>query len=67
MLAAYIHSVREAVNKRMALVLIGMAVLFAVLFYFLISVTPLEPKDMSMVFLGKCSAGPSFISRCPRR
>jgi hypothetical protein len=62
MLAAYIYSLREAVNKRMALVLIGLAVLFAVLFFFLISVTPLQPKEMSMVFLGKRMLGPASLA-----
>ena len=62
MFAAYMHSVREAVNKRMALVLIGMAVFFAVLFYFIVKVAPVEPKDMSMVFLGKRALGPASLA-----
>ena len=62
MFAAYMHSVREAVNKRMALVLIGMALLFAVLFYFIISVTPLQPKDLSTVFMGKHALGPASLA-----
>jgi ABC-type transport system involved in multi-copper enzyme maturation permease subunit len=62
MFAAYMHSLRETINKRMALVLIGMALLFAVLFYFIISVTPLEPRDMSMVFLGKRTLGPASMA-----
>jgi hypothetical protein len=62
MFAAYMHSVRESVNKRMALVLIGLALLFAVLFAFLIHVTPLQPKDLSMVFLGKRALGPASLA-----
>ncbi|HEY4839762.1 MAG TPA: hypothetical protein VIH72_14195 [Candidatus Acidoferrales bacterium] len=62
MFAAYMHSVREAVNRRMALVLIGMAVLFAILFYFIFSVQPLQPKDLSMVFLGHKALGPASLA-----
>lgn len=62
MFAAYTHSVREAINKRMALVLIGLALFFAVLFYFIIKVTPLEPKEMSMISLGKHMLGPASLA-----
>jgi hypothetical protein len=62
MFAAYMHSVREAINKRMALVLIGMAVFFAVLFYFIVKVAPVQPKEMSMVFLGKHMLGPASLA-----
>jgi hypothetical protein len=62
MLAAYIHSMRESVNKRMALVLIGMALLFAVLFFFLISVTPLQPKNLSIILMGKKMLGPATLA-----
>nr|HEV7955348.1 hypothetical protein [Candidatus Acidoferrales bacterium] len=62
MFAAYMHSVREAVNRRMALVLIGLAVLFAVLFYFLFTIKTVEPKDLSMIFLGKRMLGPASLA-----
>lgn len=61
MLAAYMHSIREAVNRRMALVLIGMALLFAVILFLLISVKPL-PDGTSMIFLGKNMLGPSSMA-----
>lgn len=57
MLAAYLHSLREAVNRRMALVLIGMAILMAVILALLIKVKPL-PNGTSMVFLGQHMMGP---------
>src|SRR5580704_15039489 len=61
MLAAYIHSLREAINKRMALVLIGMALLFAVLLFFLISVKPLN-DGTSVILLGKRMLGPASMA-----
>ena len=61
MFAAYMHSVREAVNKRMALVLIGMAVLFATILYLLINITPMK-DGTSMIFLGRHMLGPATLA-----
>jgi len=61
MLAAYIHTLRESVNRRMALVLIGMAILMAVLLMFLISVKPL-PNGQSMILLGHKFLGPAELA-----
>jgi hypothetical protein len=61
MFAAYIHSVREAVNRRMALVLIGMALLFAVILFLLINIKPLT-DGTSMIFLGQHMLGPATMA-----
>jgi hypothetical protein len=61
MFAAYIHSVREAINKRMALVLIGLAVLFAVLLYLIINIKPLS-DGTSMIFIGRHMLGPASLA-----
>lgn len=61
MLAAYLHSVRESVNRRMALVLFGLAILFAVILFIVIKVTPL-PDGTSMIFLGKHMLGPASLA-----
>jgi len=62
MLAAYIHSMRESVNKRMALVLIGMALLFTVIFFFIFAITPLQPKNLSIVMMGHRMLGPATLA-----
>jgi hypothetical protein len=61
MFAAYMHSVRESVNKRMALVLIGMAVLFATILYVFINITPLK-DGTSMIFIGRHMLGPATLA-----
>ena len=61
MLAAYIHSVRESVNRRMALVLIGFAVLMAYLITRIIVIKPL-PDGTSMLFMGRQMLGPSSLA-----
>ena len=61
MFAAYIHSVRESVNKRMALVLIGMALLFAVILFLIINIKPMQ-DGTSMIFLGQHMLGPATLA-----
>ncbi len=61
MFAAYMHSIREAINKRMALVLIGMAVLFATILYLLINIKPLKDGS-AMIFLGQHMLGPASLA-----
>jgi hypothetical protein len=61
MFAAYMHSVRESINKRMALVLIGMAVLFATILYLLINIAPLKDGS-SMIFIGRHMLGPASLA-----
>jgi hypothetical protein len=68
MFAAYIHSVRESINKRMALVLIGLALLFAVVLFLKTSIAPLQPRSLSIVSLGGITgpaslAAPSLMAR----
>jgi hypothetical protein len=62
MLAAYLHSMRESVNKRMALVLIGMALLFTVIFFFIFQIRPLQPKNLSMILMGGHMLGPATLA-----
>ena len=62
MFAAYMHSVREAVNKRMALVLIGMAVFFAVLFYFISQHGAGAARRHVDGFLGEHALGPASLA-----
>jgi len=61
MFAAYMHSIREAVNKRMALVLIGLAVLFALILFFFITIRTV-PTGESVIFLGPHPLGPAAIA-----
>ena len=61
MFAAYIHSVRESINKRMALVLIGLAVLFAVILFFFINIKPMNDGS-SMIFAGPHMLGPASLA-----
>ena len=61
MFAAYIHSVRESINKRMALVLIGLAVVFAVILFFFISIKPMNDGS-SMIFAGPHMLGPASLA-----
>lgn len=61
MFAAYMHSVRESVNKRMALVLIGMAVLFATILYLIFNIVPMK-DGTSMIFLGRHMLGPATLA-----
>jgi hypothetical protein len=60
MFAAYMHSVRESINKRMALVLIGVAILFALLLFFRIIVKPMA-NGTSMIFIGQHMLGPASL------
>jgi hypothetical protein len=61
MFAAYIHSVRESINKRMALVLVGLGILFAVILFLFITIRPL-PDGTSMIFLGPHMLGPATLA-----
>jgi hypothetical protein len=61
MFAAYMHSVRESINKRMALVLIGMALLFAIILFFFISIKPLSDGS-SVIFVGRQMMGPASLA-----
>lgn len=61
MLAAYFNSLREAVNRRMALVLFGMAILMAFLITRIIILKPL-PDGTSMLFLGRQMLGPASLA-----
>jgi hypothetical protein len=61
MFAAYIHSMRESINKRMALVLIGMALLFAVILFLIINIRPMQ-DGTSMIFLGQHMLGPATLA-----
>lgn len=61
MLAAYLHSLREAVNRRMALVLIGFAILTAFLITRIIVLKPLN-DGTTMVFLGRGMLGPASLA-----
>ncbi len=61
MLAVYLHTIREAIHRRMALVLIGMAILMAVILMLLITIKPLS-DGQSMVFLGQRMLGPAELA-----
>jgi len=61
MFAAYFYSVRESINKRMALVLIGMALLFAVILFLIINIRPMK-DGTSMIFLGQHMLGPATMA-----
>jgi ABC-type transport system involved in multi-copper enzyme maturation permease subunit len=61
MLAAYLHTIRETVHRRMALVLIGMAALVAYLIFHLVTLVPLSAGD-SMLFLGRQALGPASLA-----
>ncbi len=61
MLAAYLHSLREAINRRMALVLIGFAVLMAILISRIIILKPMV-DGTTMVFLGRQMLGPASLA-----
>ncbi len=61
MFAAYLNTLRESVNRRMALVLIGMGVLMAVILMVLLTIKPL-PNGQSMILLGHRMLGPAEIA-----
>jgi len=61
MFAAYMHSIREAVNRRMALVLIGMALLFAVILFLIVNIRRMDDGS-SMLFLGQHMLGPATLA-----
>jgi ABC-type transport system involved in multi-copper enzyme maturation permease subunit len=61
MFAAYLHTMRESINRRMALVLIGMGILMAVILILLFSVRPLA-NGQSMIFLGHHMLGPAELA-----
>ncbi|HEV3218971.1 MAG TPA: hypothetical protein VGZ48_04325 [Candidatus Acidoferrales bacterium] len=61
MFTAYLHTVREAIHRRMALVLIGMAVLVAYLIFHLITLKPLAGGD-PMLFMGRLALGPASLA-----
>jgi ABC-type transport system involved in multi-copper enzyme maturation permease subunit len=61
MLAAYINSLREAVNRRMALVLFGMAILMAFLLTRFIVLVPLK-DGTTMLFMGRQPLGPASLA-----
>jgi ABC-type transport system involved in multi-copper enzyme maturation permease subunit len=61
MFAAYLHTIRETIHRRMALVLIGMAALVAYLIFHFVTLVPLSTGD-SMVFLGRQAIGPASLA-----
>jgi len=61
MLAAYFNSLLEAVNRRMALVLAGVAVLVAGTFCWIVQLKPL-PDGTSVIFLGSNFLGPATLA-----
>jgi ABC-type transport system involved in multi-copper enzyme maturation permease subunit len=61
MFASYLHSIREAIHRRMALVLIGMAILVAYLIFHLITLKPM-PNGDSMLFMGRLALGPASLA-----
>jgi ABC-type transport system involved in multi-copper enzyme maturation permease subunit len=61
MFAAYLNTLRESVNRRMALVLIGMAILVAYLIFHFITLKPM-PNGDPMVFLGRMAVGPASLA-----
>jgi ABC-type transport system involved in multi-copper enzyme maturation permease subunit len=62
MLAAYIHSLREAVNRRMGLVLVGVGILLAYTFNHMLRVDALVPKNLSIVFINGNVLGPANLA-----
>jgi hypothetical protein len=61
MIASYLHSVREAIHRRMALVLIGMAILVAYLIFHIITLKPM-PNGDPMLFMGRLALGPASLA-----
>ncbi|MFZ0820955.1 MAG: hypothetical protein WAM91_12860 [Candidatus Acidiferrales bacterium] len=58
MFAAYLHTVRESINRRMALVLIGMGILMAVILILVFKVVTL-PNGQTVILLGRHMLGPA--------
>jgi ABC-type transport system involved in multi-copper enzyme maturation permease subunit len=61
MFAAYLHTLRESINRRMALVLIGMGILMAVILILVFKVMVL-PNGQSVLFLGHHMLGPADLA-----
>jgi ABC-type transport system involved in multi-copper enzyme maturation permease subunit len=61
MLAAYLNSLRESFNRRMGLILIGLAVVLAISFNMIVHIKPL-PNGMSMVLFGQKMLGPGSLA-----
>ena len=61
MIAAYLNSLLEAVNRRMALVLAGVALLVAGVFLWIVQMKPL-PDGTSVILLGNNFLGPAILA-----
>jgi hypothetical protein len=61
MFASYLHTLRESVHRRMALVLIGMAILVSYLIFHYVTLKPM-PNGDAMVFLGRMAVGPASLA-----